>query len=183
MELLVYQLLLCFLPPGTKAEASQCLHESHEVVREQQRQLLLWHYNAESMRQVVFAYIVMRFHMGDTADLGAGVPFWHHVHQPPIVVGWRGDHTQASRRAQSHLFEFVEFEEGEEQADVSEVGEETGGAGGAGGAEEEIESSELMDGIDALVEERRHNGANPSLPLRPQSMSVRSPRNPLRHVS
>ena len=48
------------------------------------------------MRQAVFAYIVIRFHMGDTADLGAGAPFWHHVHQPPIVVGWRGDCTEAT---------------------------------------------------------------------------------------
>ena len=135
------------------------------------------------MRRAVFAYIVMRFHMGDTADLGAGALFWHHVHQPPIVVGWRGDRTEAIRPAQSHLFEFVEFEEGEEQADVTEVGEEAGGAGGAGGAGEEIEPHELMGGIDADLEERRRNGPNPSLPLRPQSMSVRSLRNPLRHVS
>ena len=86
-------------------------------MREPQRQLLLWHYNAESMRQAVFAYLAMRFHMGDTADLGAGAPFWHHVHQAAIVVGWRGDRTEAIRPARSHLFEFIEFGEEEDQAE------------------------------------------------------------------
>ena len=131
---------------------------------EQPRQLLYWHYNAESMRQAAFAYVVLRFHVGDTPDERGAL--WHHVHQP-IVVGWRGDRSEANRHARNHLFEFIEFdeEEHEEAREAENVGEAD-------------ENDEVV-----VVEGRSQIGAETSLPLRPSLVTARRPRDPLRRVS